>query len=894
MTQDTLTLLKTAGKLRMTKRWCADGTIAPYDTAKNFQVTTLKLSSINGLEKMLDRYAGQPQYCLIRGQFIGQERAAQVFTEELPGHVHRINELFDDVPHHWFVVDIDGYIPDDGIDPVREPVKAIEQYIAKRLPACFQGVTYLWQLSASAGAPGKQHLLKAHLFFWLKTPYTGAQLTAWARQGGLELDVAVLRRVQANYIAAPVFDEGVTDPVPVRRGRVEGWDGDEVALVIDEATLAQAHEIDAGTGGTDLAVVDPKEKPGWIGAFCRAYTIEEVIENWLGEVFEFSEPGNDRRLNHLGTDSGTPGGAWIHDGREHIQSNHASDPLGGALTNKWDLVRHYKFGHLDEGKDAFELMDISARPSHLAMVEFASGLEPVRAQMEAAKGDVQDKWRVALEGAGTLAGVQLVCDDIRADVTLTHVFRHQLAGIAQERLQALGARVPIRDVRRLVGIGRANEQIARDAPDWARSWAWCNDGDVFFNLATKEKITERSFNANHTRYMEPFMDEDGRTPSASSHALDVWRLPVVSHLAYMPMAGDTFEMLGYTWGNLYRPGMVPGEDPDWRVPGTEAYDAVAAVENHLCKLITNDRERRLFLSWLAQNVKQPGRKIRWAPYIHGIEGDGKTFFANLLASVMGGANVRTVSGSTIESSSFTDWAVGYAVVIIEEMKLQGHNRYDVANKLKPFITNDQIEVHPKGKASYSAPNCSNYLAVSNYLDGAPVTESDRRYFFLSTGITTEEAEAMNLNGHFAQLFQAMTHGPALRSWLLAYDLDPEFDSNGRAPHTEARKAAIELSRTDTESVARDIIDQETEGVSREVISSSHLSAAIKAKLGADAEISTHKVSALLSRIGFRFIGRHFWRGDHRRVWCRGAQPYWSQAKERLDATVGREFANADR
>lgn len=893
--KDHVTLLKTAGKLILTKKWKADGTIEAYDLAKNFQVSSIGLSSLKGLERLLEKYASNPQVCAIRGQFIGSDRAAGAFTQELTGHYHRILELFDEVPHHWLAIDIDNHTP-VGADPLRQPEAAIDQYIAKHLPACFQNVSYVWQLSSSAGAPGKEHLLKAHVFFWLKTPYTGPQLTAWARLNNLSLDVSVWRRVQPNFIAAPVFEEGVADPVPQRFGRSDGWEGDEVDLVIGEEALAQAHVLENTGQSGDRELVDPRQKPGLIGAFCRAYPIEEVIENWLSDHFQFSEPGNDRRLDHLGTDTGARGGAWIHSDREHIQSQHNSDPFLGRITNKWDLVRHYRFGHLDEGKDAFELMDISARPSHLAMLEFASSLEPVRREAAEAKREAGSGWKEKIEAARDPVGLQEVCSEIAAERGLDNIARHRLAGLAQERFRVFDIKLPIAEVRNQVGLGRRHRpELAGDAPDWARNWCFCTDGDWFFNLATKEKVTERGFNAMHTRFMHHYGDpETGLLPSASSYALNEWRLPTVSHLVYMPTAQDVFEMLGCTWGNLYRPGLAPGIDEDYKVPGTAGYDAVEIVKAHLRIFVPNRRERRIFASWLAHNVQQPGRKIRWAPYVHGLEGDGKSFFANLLSSCMGPINLRTVSGSTIEASSFTDWAIGYSVAVIEEMMLQGHNRYDVANKIKPFITNTDVEIHPKGRASYSAPNCTNYLVLSNYLDGAPVTESDRRYFFLSGALSLKEIRRLSAEGYFKRLFDILeTNVEALRAWLLDFELDVEFDADGRAPESEARASAIELSRSDTETAAHDIIEAGVEGVCEQVVSSAHLSAAVKAKMGSEAELGTHRVNRLLSRLGYKFKGRHKWRGDHRRIWVIGDGFMWSEAKAFLDATIGKEFKNEE-
>jgi len=218
------------------------------------------------------------------------------------------------------------------------------------------------------------------------------------------------------------------------------------------------------------------------------------------------------------------------------------------------------------------------------------------------------------------------------------------------------------------------------------------------------------------------------------------------------------------------------------------------------------------------------------------------------------------------------------------MKQHGHNRYDIMNRLKPFITNTAIEIHPKGKASYTAPNLSNYVIFSNYLDGAPVDEGDRRYMFLSSQLTMSKAAQLTQEGYFKRLFDAVNqHAGAIRKWLLELALDGEFDANGRAPETAVKQTVVELSKNELEMTAEDLIEQGTEGVGREVVSSAHLTRALAAA-GVEAP-STSRVNTLLTRLEFRFLFRRRWDGRVCRVWARGnTEMTWEKAQELLDAT----------
>jgi hypothetical protein len=251
---DTLTILRHPSNL-LAKVWRADGAITTYSQAKYFDLDAVPLGGIADLSAALNRLAGDPHACVIRGVFKGDDAAAGD-PERKPGKVRRLLELFDDTPHHWMLVEIDAYQPLTA-DPVRDPVAAIQEYIQICLPPCFHGAAWHWQLSNSAGHGSKRGVLKAHVWFWLSTPYTSAQLKAWAAATGVELDTAVFNPVQIHYTAAPVFADGVADPVPVRSGFAPGLLDDTVALVIDQATLDQAQALKPRQRGDAVLADDP-------------------------------------------------------------------------------------------------------------------------------------------------------------------------------------------------------------------------------------------------------------------------------------------------------------------------------------------------------------------------------------------------------------------------------------------------------------------------------------------------------------------------------------------------------------------------------------------------------------------------------------------------------------
>ena len=117
---------------------------------------------------------------------------------------------------------------------------------------------------------------------------------------------------------------------------------------------------------------DPLEKPGIVGAFCRAYTIEEAIETFLSDVYEPSSMNG--RYDYIPADSAA--GVVVYDGK-FAYSHHATDPVCGKLLNAFDLVRLHKFQELDEnvGLDT----PPGKLPSFKAMSDLALGDDKVKA-----------------------------------------------------------------------------------------------------------------------------------------------------------------------------------------------------------------------------------------------------------------------------------------------------------------------------------------------------------------------------------------------------------------------------------------------------------------------------------------------------------------------------------
>lgn len=405
---------------------------------------------------------------------------------------------------------------------------------------------------------------------------------------------------------------------------------------------------------------------------------------------------------------------------------------------------------------------------------------------------------------------------------LTNKVRAQLrafpsmAGTPSKVLDAL--------VRRFLAPPVPTVRATQPMPAAFNGWVFVTQLDKFFNVHTRgDALTRMGFNALMNREVPPVAPPGANRPAADM-CTDLWGIKVVDRLLYAPGVGEVFTMNGREYANLYDPDSVPA------VPDTySAADlaAIEAVKRHLHLMFQDEREENILLGWLAHNVQFPGRIIGWSPFIPGEPGVGKTFFSRLLRAVMGVQNVSEVNVASI-ATQFKGWAAGAAVNVLEEVKLHGTNRYDVMNNLKPYITNLEVPMERKGQDSCMVPNFTNYLLFSNFLNGIPIDNSERRYCCLPSKLTSEDAARLLAEGHYTRLFEQGVDSQAggLRKWLLELDIVPEVLGK-RAPITEGRAETIAMGESEAVEIGRQVIEDGAVGVTADVLSAPHFAKALR-------------------------------------------------------------------
>jgi hypothetical protein len=614
----------------------------------------------------------------------------------------------------------------------------------------------------------------------------------------------------------------------------------------------------------------PAHLNGLRGAFHDVYgSIESIIDEHLADVYR--DDGVLGRRTLVGGDSANGLVLYAHPSDPHsyqfATSHHTGhDPASElASANGWELVKVHLFGNgpgserkmidwvraLPDMADSVREED-DRRSAQAAFGEFEDEPEDKAAQAEDREQVVQ-RAVASIDAAANATELEQVVAPRIASCEWSAAERERLAKAMQRRFtQVVGTTLPIATARAWVNPPSQNAAASGGAPDWLSRWVYVKAEGVFFSLDRKAAIDARAFDAEHTDRMPLRNGSTTLRERASEFAVHAWAIRTVDRTLYAPPEQEVFEQDKVTYANLYDPDSAPACEP-----GGEA--AIKMVLSHLERMFPDKREREIMLSWLAHVVRHPGRKVRWAPYIFGVEGAGKSFLVDLLEWTMGAPNVRRVSGRDL-LSDFTGWAAGRSVTAVEEAHQAGH-RYEAAEVLKAPVTNDRISVHMKGRDAYEIINYVCYIILSNHADGIPITEHDRRYFFLQSAVSVEEATALSNEGFFQNLFATCRQSRGqLRRWLMQeVQMHPEFDPDGRAPITATRGRVIELTKSDAQSVVEELL------AGRQAVTSPHVHSRLEA-LGVGAK--TSRLGHLIGAAGFVFYKKMRFGKTTVRVWVR--------------------------
>jgi len=243
MTASRMFVLFSISNLYATKRIRQDrktGKIikTPYGLETHFRVSQVDLHGFDHLCRCLDRLTRRPTAFVIRGAPLPDTDLSKTRRLVHPDPVTGEPPTFAAAERSWFATDLDKIKCPVAIDPVTDPDGAIEHLIGL-LPPELHDASCWWQFTCSQSLPGCEDTLSARLWYWLLEPLDDAAVTRWAdcaNQVGKLIDRSIYRAVQPHYVANPIFEEGMPDPLPRRHGVRVGLDN-AVSLLIPEPSV---------------------------------------------------------------------------------------------------------------------------------------------------------------------------------------------------------------------------------------------------------------------------------------------------------------------------------------------------------------------------------------------------------------------------------------------------------------------------------------------------------------------------------------------------------------------------------------------------------------------------------------------------------------------------------
>jgi hypothetical protein len=132
--------------------------------------------------------------------------------------------------------------------------------------------------------------------------------------------------------------------------------------------------------------------------------------------------------------------------------------------------------------------------------------------------------------------------------------------------------------------------------------------------------------------------------------------------------------------------------------------------------------------------------------------------------------------------------------------------------MKPYITNETIQIEEKFSNSRTVPNFTSYFLLTNYQDALPITNGDRRYCVLYSRCQSEEhlfallGGEQETNRYFEKLFlETDRRMDALCHYFMNRKISPDFSAKGRAPKTLSREKMIGYSVSHEFEEVKDLI-----------------------------------------------------------------------------------------
>lgn len=306
---------------------------------------------------------------------------------------------------------------------------------------------------------------------------------------------------------------------------------------------------------------------------------------------------------------------------------------------------------------------------------------------------------------------------------------------------------------------------------------------------------------------------------------------------YMPgVDKEIAEDEGVEWLNL------------WKAPSVKPKKGDAQpMLDHILYLCNGKKDQAdHIVDCLSYAYQNPGAKLNHAillisPY-HGV---GKDTLAEALMRTSGEDNVALVQDEAVADGRYHFMKRSQWVIVPEIMS---GDRKDIANKLKPLITQTSIEINEKHLRPYTVRNTTNFLFFSNHEAAAHIEDHDRRYFVVI-------CQQQPMSAEYYTALHAYISGPGIAGFahhLKTRDLS-HFNPKAPAPWTDDKKVVQQATRGGVEAWLDDAYESQERPFMGHIVNLRDALGVISGIPGAP-KMTIQQLSSFLKKRGAKDLG----------------------------------------
>lgn len=317
----------------------------------------------------------------------------------------------------------------------------------------------------------------------------------------------------------------------------------------------------------------------------------------------------------------------------------------------------------------------------------------------------------------------------------------------------------------------------------------------------------------------------------------------------------------------FRPDVAPGaivEIDGWRYVNTYVPIDIHTVSGdikpfmtHLSKVLPDERDQTILLSYMAACVQYKGYKIQWAPLLQGVVGNGKTLFTRCVAYAIGERYTHMPPALEI-SEKFNAWLFNTLFIGVEDIYVPS-NKLEMIETLKPMITNKRLAKRAMNTDQAMHNICCNFMFNSNHKDGIKDATKDRRYcVFYSAQQEKIDLIRDGMTGdYFSNLYDWLDNHKGyakVAHFLNEYAIPNEFNptmSCQTAPDTSSTAEAASIGMGRIEQEVLEAIGEDRSGFAGGWISSFAFSKLLK-DIRKDNMLPPGKHRELLRSLGYDY------------------------------------------